>query len=219
MPGAWELSGPDTLVAILTRGIVPTAWSIGFRHLQFPANSNFTFLTGMPFEHARNAACDRALKQGYQWLFFLDDDVVCPPDTINRLKGHGKDVVSGIYYRRQEPIKPVALRWKQHEGKRVAVHIEDFTPGEVVEADIVGAGCLLIHRRVLEEVGAPWFEWLLDPFIRKDIPDGERVSEDFDFCNKAKAKGFRVFLDTGIQCQHIGHAQSEIGGKYSPVRI
>jgi glycosyltransferase involved in cell wall biosynthesis len=212
VPGAWELWTPSVLVGILTRGIVPTRWACGYRDLNIPPGGKPIFLSGMPFDHARNEACKAALAGGYKWLFFLDDDVIPPPDAIEKLARHELDIVSGLYYRRHVPVEPVALR--NVPGGRQ--YVRDFKPGDVVEVDVVGAGCLLIHRRVLEAVPKPWFEWLCD---REDLPKSQQISEDYAFCEKAKRNGFRIYLDTSVQCDHAGYGKAVYGGKFEPLGI
>jgi len=209
MAGAWEKLQEEVLVAILTRETVTTKWAIGFRQLQFPGTA--TFLTGMPFDHARNSACENVLSSLFSWLFFLDDDIVCPPDTVLRLMAHKKDIISGLYFRRSPPLAPVMMKL---DGEK-ASFITQFQPGEIVEADFVGAGCLLIHRRVLEKVKYPWFDWRVD---RKDLKGNKRCSEDFAFCESAREAGFKIYVDTSIQCDHCGLLKSN-GSGYNPLSI
>lgn len=208
MPGSWEMKPPEVLVAILTREMVSTAWAQGLRNLSLPSASNIIFLSGMPYDHARNSACEKILEFNFTWLLFIDDDVVPPPDVYARLVAHGKDIISGLYFRRSEPTSmPVMLRKGSGPTDRPAF-ITDFKPGDVIEADMVGAGCLLIHRRVIEKMKANWFEWKVD---QKQLPEIERTSEDFTFCTSAKAMGFNIYVDTSISCQHVGFGKSELG--------
>ena len=74
--------------------------------------------------------------------------------------------------------------------------------GQMVEADVVGAGALLIHRRVLERLPDPWFK-----FTYEGRDNDEGVSEDFYFCKKAKEAGFTIIVDTAVQCPHDGWSQ------------
>jgi hypothetical protein len=180
--------------------------------MQLPPASDIHFLSGMPFDHARNTACDSTLKLGFQWLFFLDDDVLIPPDTIPKLVSRGKPIISGLYYRRVPPIMPVALL----DTKPKPTFIGSFNAGDVFEVDLVGAGCLLIHRSVLESMKWPWFDWRLDRF---ELPEDQKCSEDFAFCRDAKAKGHKIWLDTSVQCQHVGYGRSAIGGEYAPLTL
>lgn len=215
MSGAWELPRPDVLLAILTREVVTTKWAIGFRNLIMPPSAGLSFKYGAPFDHARNMACEDALKAGYTWLFFLDDDVVAPPDTFARLSNHGADIISGLYYRRSEPILPCMMSCDA-EGN--AHWIEHWSPpNTVVEVDYVGSGCLLIHRRVLERMKPPWFVWELG---REDIQEDRKLSEDFSFCRRAKRDhGFRIYVDTSVACTHIGLGESDPVQGFRPSRV
>lgn len=214
MSGAWEREPPTVLVAILTREIVTMKWALGFRNIALPASSGISVRSGAPFDVARNSACEDVLKHGFQWLFFLDDDVIPPPDVFARLVRHDRDVVSGLYYRRQEPICPVAMTI---DAQGQTQWVTSWNPPEcLLDVDLVGAGCLLIHRRVLERVPRPWFEWQ----IGKEDPAAPKgrsaMSEDFAFCVNAKRAGFTVHLDTSIRCDHVGLGQSGADGNFRP---
>lgn len=218
--GAWERESPSVLMAILTREIVTTKWAFGLRNISLPGSSGVCFKSGAPFDVARNAACVDALAGNFQWLLFLDDDVVPPGDVFFRLAAHNHDIVSGLYYRRQEPICPVAMAFNT-EGKPQWVTTWN-PPNCLLEVDLVGAGCLLIHRRVLERMGAPWFIWEIGK-VKPDSPDSSEqpkaigaMSEDFTFCMNAKRAGFKVHLDTSVRCEHVGLGQSGGDGNFRP---
>jgi hypothetical protein len=208
MSGAWEREQPTVLLAILTREIVTTKWALGLRNLALPGSSGIVVKTGAPFDVARNAACADALGAGFQSVLFLDDDVIPPGDVYSRLARHNQDIVSGLYYRRHDPICPVAMTL---DPQGQAQWVTSWTPpNSLLEVDLVGAGCLLIHRRVLERTPRPWFEWEIgkgDPSTQKDRGRGA-MSEDFAFCMNAKRAGFKVHLDTSIRCDHVGLGQS-----------
>jgi hypothetical protein len=209
VPGAWELTHQTSvLVAILHTDNTTVAWSFGLRNLILPAG-NVVGLAGMPYDMARNVACKEVVDKGYEWLFFLDSDVVPPRDTLIRLINHRRPVISGVYCRRSPPASiPVAIKGGQWVN----------TPPNsgVIEVDLVGAGCLLIHRSVLEQLpplderrGKKWFDWRVD--MAHSLPPGEALSEDFAFCLQCKKHGIPILLDTNIQCKHVGYAQSTYG--------
>jgi hypothetical protein len=214
MPGSWEIlqqeiNNPRVLVATLTREIVTTTWAMGYKQLIIP-NGTFTFLSGMPFDHARNTACQKLLELGWEYLFFLDDDVICPPDTIPRLISHRLPIVSGLYYRRMMPLVPVMLR-NSPEGPQ---WVSSYPEKSLIEVDLVGAGCLLIHRSVLENLPplsnrCRWFQWQCD---RTDLQLLDRTSEDFTFMVHAKNHGYKIYVDTGIQCKHLGLSENSVEG-------
>jgi len=209
MSGSWEIQ-PQVLVVILTRESTTTAWAFGFRNLYIPGT--YTGLSGMPFDHARNTGCLKTLELGFDYCFFLDDDIIPPSDTIVRLMNHNLPIVSGMYYRRSSPICPVMMR-NVPGGKQ---WISEFKTPDLMEVDYVGAGCLLIHSSVLKAVPQPWFDWRCD---RYDLPELERMSEDFAFCENAKKHGFKTFVDTSIQCKHAGFSESKFPGQLTPLEL
>ncbi len=212
MPGAWELPRNEVLVAILTRELTTTAWAKSHREMQLPPGHGIIYPAGMPFDHARNSACQAMLQNGFEYLYFVDDDVQVPPNAYEILKSNRLDIISGLYYRRIEPIAPVAIL-RTPQGN---TWLPQWQYGQIIPVDYVGAGCLLLHRRVLAKMSPPWFEWMCD---HADVPQEERTSEDFTFCRKAKNMGFNVYVDTRVQCVHGGLSRVAVDGSMKPLLI
>lgn len=214
MSGAWELP-PQVLVSILQVDVVTTAWAFGLRNLIVPGHLPPLPLAGMPFDHARNRACQSALEMGADYLFFLDSDVIPPRDAILRLINHRKPLISGMYSRRSPP-------WSVPVMIRNGAWVNEFPKGSVVEVDYVGAGCMLIARSVLEQLppsdpmrGKHWFDWKVDMIGL--VPNGEALSEDFVFCKRVKdVLGIPTLVDTSIECEHVGYAAAT-HGHYRPM--
>lgn len=208
MPGAWEIEAQQSvLAAVLHVDTTTIAWAMGLRNLIIPGP--VIGLAGMPYDHARNAACMRALEGGFKWLFFLDSDVIPPRDAILRLMRHNVPVISGVYHRRSKPVGlPVMIKNGQW--------YTPYPPSTVIEVDFVGAGCLLIRRDVLEQLppcrpGHHWFDWRVD--MKGILPDGECLSEDFSFnLHCRRALGIPTLVDTGVICKHVGYAEAQLGG-------
>jgi GT2 family glycosyltransferase len=142
------------------------------------------------------------------WLLFLDADIVFPTDLIEELLAQTEEedrkIIGGLYigggrgscypcmYRIQDPA--------EHDGNAI-VTITDWTPGSLVEVDACGAGCLLIHRDVLEhmlrvfgEDANAWFAY----GAYKKIP----FSEDWTFCMRAGQLGYSIHVDTAVALGH-----------------
>jgi len=210
MPGSWELvRRKSVLCAFLHVDVTSVAWSLGLRNL-LPPEMAMMPIAGMPYDHGRNVACMKALECGADYLFFLDSDVVPPRDAVLRLMAHDKPLISGMYCRRSPPhAVPVMIK--------NGTWFTAFRPGEVVEVDLVGAGCLLIRRDLLEKMppqspdrGRHWFDWRVDcAGIR---PQGDCLSEDFTFCKHVRERmGIPILVDTSVHCKHVGLAQSTLG--------
>jgi GT2 family glycosyltransferase len=63
---------------------------------------------------------------------------------------------------------------------------------------------MLISRGLFEKIGYPQFEY------RNSLDHQKTLSEDVDFCIKARRAGIQVFADTSIRCQHIGNFTYQI---------
>jgi len=155
-------------------------------------------VSGLPFGEARTQMAYQMLNGGYQWLFQLDADILAPKDTIPRLMVHRLPIVSGLYFQRfpswtgtSGDYLPVMFsEVVGTDGVIAKQPITEFTPGSLVEAADVPAGCLLVHRSVFERFIANGikriFEWTLHQAAE---PPGSGRSEDFEFCARARPPG------------------------------
>ena len=218
-----EGNGVDMTIGIPHTGVTSIAWAMAFKQLQTPQRVKYITLSGQPVDQARNAIVDNA--EGSH-IFFLDSDVVCPPDTIARLMKHNLPIVSGLYYRRANPMQgnqpiPGVYKWFPQEitpygmgGHRA---ILQWKPGELLEVDVAGAGCLLVKREVFQKIPKSavrdWYtKYSGDYPVNRNIPDGHfffgtveanQQSEDFIMMHVAKEYGFPTFCDTSVVCKHI----------------
>jgi hypothetical protein len=158
-------------------------------------------VSGYPVDRVRNQICRRFLESDAEYLLMIDDDVV-PPPTVLDMARHRKDVVAGLCYAYTPSTGyyTVAYEPPAADGERPPrLPIGDGIEGHgLLEVELTGTACLMVHRRVLEGVDRPWFAMELDE-DRLVIAD----SEDFSFCRKIRAAGFSVWLDSDTVCCHF----------------
>lgn len=167
-------------------------------------------------DHNRNVCVEGFLKSEADYLLFLDDDMTFPPAVGLRLAGWEKDIVGGVYFQNKggylyphvyryvedgpdshnygqtghlyrpmsEELHRVCRGYPEHDDAMLS------SENGLLAADAVATGCLLISRRVLEAMPAPWFR-----------TEGS-TNGDMNFFWKAKGLGFEVFADTGLICGH-----------------
>jgi len=152
--------------------------------------SNVGSLTAL----ARNNIVDIAKKQECTHLLFLDTDMTFPPDTIERLLSHQKDIVSGIYFERYAPYRPV-LRQRFQDGYT----IPNYPPSGLIKVDATGGGCLLINMEVFDYLQKPYFDYRLEKSGIKET----FFSEDLVWCERVRTAGFDIWCDTSIRCGHL----------------
>jgi hypothetical protein len=187
------------------------AWAIGLRQIQ--GVYLFVPYAGMPYDHARNAACHNFLTSPAQHLLFLDSDVIPPPDVVFRLRAHNVPIVSGVYCRRSPPH---AIPVMQRNGQ----WLTSIPDRGLIDVSVVGAGCMLLSRQFLEQIpqqrpGKRWFDWRVD--MQGLMPQQECMSEDFTFCNWARKHNIPVKVDCSVRCKHVGMAEADYN-RFEPLQ-
>ena len=144
-------------------------------------------------------------------LLFIDADISFAPEQVTRLLAAGKDVVGAMY-----PLK--ALDWED-AARRQPLSRETT---EAAALHYVGTGMMLIRRRVFEAmIGVyPHLQYkaihayprvqrtpstqyaLFDCLIDEDT--GLYLSEDYAFCQRWRAMGGDIWLDTAARLTHTG---------------
>lgn len=147
---------------------------------------------GSLIHHARNVLMQEALDVSATHIFFLDSDMVVPPDTLDRLIGHHVPIVGADYVR------------------RVAPHNLNGTPapGAMVKAGLAPMltlpfGCILISLKVLDSLPRPWFRYDEGP------DDASTQSEDTYFCNQARRAGHTIWNDVSLT-KEVGHCGMKV---------
>ncbi len=176
-------------------------------------------------EHARNRLAHKFLETDAKWMMMIDDDIIpcigrpewsrywvqnvrgladlpLQRHVLHRLIGAGKTLVGASYFGRQEGGALMAS--DQSLAPRARVY-ED----KVVEVDWVATGCILIHRKVFEDIRAKFGDEL-----KIDVPDYDfdyfrpfdsAHGEDVSFCKRAKQAGHQPHLDLGLPVSHLGY--------------
>lgn len=145
---------------------------------------------------AREKIIEYALKNEYDYVLFVDSDMVLPQHTITTLLSYKKDIVSGAAYMRKPPYKPCFYK-KLNLGEGGEITCEPFENyrKELVKADGVGLACCLINTKVFKDIyesGQPCFFPLMG------------YGEDLAFCLRARKAGYEIYVDTALQIGHIG---------------
>lgn len=105
---------------------------------------------------------------------------------------------------------------KRGFGIGVPIRFGDFgaytIPSDrVVECSAVATGFMAIHRSVLEAMAetlpmtvAGYRPFFVQRTVQREDGQWDDLSEDYDFCEKARALGFRVFADLRPELTHFG---------------
>jgi len=180
---------------------------------------------------AQNLIVKQFLINDFEWLFFLEHDVLLPDNALMMLDEYMRDakypVMSGLYYTRAHPPAPLVFR-----GRGTGAYT-DWKLGDKVWCDGVPTGCLLIHQSILKAMWAESPEYnLKGQTTRRVFHTPRRVvvdpetgrhnatsgTSDLDWCDKVMKGGFfekagwkdfapdmayPFLVDTNLFCKHI----------------
>jgi len=138
----------------------------------------------------RNVGIGYVQKEGTDFLLFLDNDTIVDKDFITEMVKAGENdervgILTGKIYFYSEPKKIWCAGCSLNLYRRhiSAIGYDEIDKGqydELREVDHVAGCCLMIKKKVIDEIG------LLDQnFI-------EYFTEDTDWCLRAKKKGYKV---------------------------
>jgi glycosyltransferase involved in cell wall biosynthesis len=158
----------------------------------------FQYFWGYQVDQVRNLIVDWAMRNGFDYVFSVDSDISFPPDTLARLLSHDKDIVSGVYIQRIPGQHTIEIMRKNEWGGVTHVNWDDIKGQGLVPIDGCGFGCVLVKMDVYRAVPYPHF------LYHSAIDHAHTISEDVHFCNQARDRGFTLWCDTDIQCDHTG---------------
>lgn len=133
----------------------------------------------------------------YEAMLVIESDIIPPPDALQRLAALECDLAYGCYQFRGGNVSNILRRyypWPE-QARNVGESIQ-VTPGlwqaarrqGVIECSGSGLGCILIRRRVIEEL----------PFEAAPTPG----FFDWDWTERCYRAGYRMMADMWTLCGH-----------------
>jgi hypothetical protein len=159
----------------------------------------------------RELIAQDAIDGGYDYLFFLDDDMVFPPNTLASLletieRDPQTAVVGGLYYSR-DSIRPMAVAdWDGDDTTGAA--IPAFSANSTDPVDGIGFGCALLRVSALVTLQPPYFP--VHIHIERRARRVRLCDEDYRYCERIRRAGFRVRLDARIRCSHFDRESNTV---------
>lgn len=147
------------LIGTAATGSVRVEWMMGRYGQIIPANWSSVQMmqfmsTFVPLRFqvadAQNMIVREAITGDYEWVLFLEHDTIPPSDLFIRLNDYMRSgevpIVSGLYFTRSLPSEPLVYRGRGNS------YYGDWKLGDLVWADGVPTGCLLVHCSILREM-------------------------------------------------------------------
>jgi hypothetical protein len=196
-------SGVNTSVSIL----VPTKDTV-YSHFSYSLSNLVKLTTQMGIEthlffdastiliNQRESLIKQAIEVGSEWVLWLDSDMMFPPSVLMRLLAHNEDLVGCNYMKRSYPFKTVAFTDTSDWENWIPIQYSN----QLVEAEAVGMGCVLMKTALFKELQKPYFEYTYQPKTE------DWGGEDFTLFKKFNKLGHTLKIDMNLsnEIYHIG---------------
>ena len=207
------------LIGIPCFDMVHTGFMQSMLDLKKTPDTSYTVVKNSVVYEARNIIALNAIDAGFDAVAWFDSDMRIPRDALLKMavlmEEHDIDFVSGLYFTRADPIRPVAFKhiswaFENNNVDAVADWFYEYPYNEIVPVEAVGFGCCMtstkLLKRVRDEVGLPF----------APMPG---FGEDLSFCWRVKQLGVPILLDTGIKCGHLGQKECNEGDYIGGVNV
>lgn len=194
-----------TLIALPCMDMVHTVFMKSLMGMNRVGQTGFAFSCSSLVYDARNTLAKQAVTEGYDRVLWLDSDMDFEPDLLEKLSSdmdEGRELVSGLYFKRKAPIKPViykSLGYYKNEDESgvtpVAVSYEDYPKDSIFPIAACGFGGCLVSTDLIKRVGDK-FGLPFSPIMG--------FGEDLSFCSRVTDLGVEMFCDSRVKMGHVG---------------
>jgi hypothetical protein len=141
-------------------------------------------------------------------LVFIDDDVFWQPGALIQLIDYPVDVVGGVYPKKSDPLEwpfKIAVKEEYPVDPKTGLLEVVGLPGGFMKISRNCAERMIdaYPRQTLRSTSEHTQFWpLFDPY---EMVDGNRLSEDFSFCQRWIDIGGTVWANLEFELGHIGY--------------
>ncbi len=195
-----------------------------FKEIKMRKGDAKTTNPGTRGDIARELACDTFLSKPdpadgkfFDALLMLDLDQKFPIDTLEKLRKHDLDMVTGHYMKRA--TRPMQSIWQYSpDGTWPYIPVLNIPRDGLHKIATTGHGCVLIKRKVLEDV-RDYLPEGDNPFAIGPMPEmagGEWNSfgSDYRFFYIAGRLGYELWGDASIDTPHANTVWLTVGQYY-----
>ena len=162
---------------------------------------NVELIAGTVIHDMRFSMAQIAIESKYDYILWVDSDMVFGSGVLYDLLEADKDIVSAVCYMRKAPYEPCIYKKMRMGATLEEDEIEKYLdfPEGVFEVEACGMAMCLMKVVVLEDiitkVGQPFFP------IRSDH---RTLGEDLSFCYNARRSGHKIWATSKPNVGHIG---------------
>lgn len=174
---------------------------------------DFQYFWGYQVDQVRNLIAEWVIRYNYDYLFSVDSDIAFTSDALKKMLAHDVDMVTGIYIQRIPETHTIEVMRRTPQGNISHVNFADIAGQGLVPVDACGFGCVLTKGEVFRSIPYPHFVY------KSAIDHAHTYSEDVYFCTQATERGFKVWADTSIICDHIGSWTFRVNTKINEPKL
>jgi len=143
-------------------------------------------------------------QENYDYMLWIDSDIVFEFNQFVKLLNHNLDIVSGIYMMKGSEYFATVKDW-DIEHFRKNGYFNFLTENDIknisslIEVAYTGFGFMLVKHGVFEALEYPWFRPLWQK-ISENVEDFS--SEDVSFCRSIIEKGYKIYIDPTVRVGH-----------------
>jgi hypothetical protein len=176
-------------IIIPTRGLVYTEVEQAIEELRDSGTKVYRS-KDLPIPDGHNSLTRQALEDGCDWIFYIEEDTVPPPEAMKKLMQADSDIACIDY------------------GVSGWGCVTRNPKGEILWC---GLGCTMVKRSVLESMTYPYFradmtlrlnDWTWQKLPDEYIRTKQYGSLDIWFCDQARKLGFTITQVEG-ECEHL----------------
>lgn len=167
---------------------------------RFSCNVNYN--RGTYLDQNREELSEKAIEDKYDYLFFIDSDMVFPGKVLDKLYDRHKDVVGAVYTLRGG-IYHGPCMYEYRPEERDFMQFKRWPLNKCIKVGGIGTGMLLIKVEALKKIPYPRFSFM-PAQSADDKGRVRRLGEDLSFCVRCHENGIKIYGDTSMTIGHEG---------------
>lgn len=205
------------LLAIPTGENVPYEVMESIYNLKIPktVTTELKILRSYSISNGRTDLVNYAIENKFDYIFFIDSDVILPQDSLIKLYDANKYIINGTYPRKELQTLTEDNPWTtlyRHDITGMSKY--NFGPfwlsnnelpkNGIIPVDCAGLGCTLIYMDVFTKF-MPNIDWFIFAKEQEIIKYGPYcLGEDMYFYRECLRHNIQPYAHGGVRCGHLG---------------
>lgn len=180
------------LIGLPTKGDMPIETVSSLMAMEIDCEAGTRIMQGSLIDDSRETIANEAIENGFDYIMWIDSDMVFETDAVQKLIDDNLDCVTGIAFKRVPPYFPCVYELK--EGSYLSMI--DYPEDSIFEIDASGCAFQLVKVEWLKKIKEKFGKIYL-----REYPFGEDIS----FSKRFKQVGGKMYCDSRVKIGHVGN--------------